>query len=146
MYVAYDTLPNNLMQSVLGLTIKHETEFTLDGLSRSGGRSLADVKAAGDFDVSKLPGVDHPIVRTHPETNRKALYIGHRQNTYVNGQSVEESENLLDAVWAHVQERDRATWHNRWKVGDLLICDRRSSGRPSGRRIPGDPRPRRPGP
>ena len=84
------------------------------------------VKAAGDFDVSTLPGIRHPIVRKHPENGRKALYLGRRQNTYVNGLSVADSEALLDTLWRHAERRGENAWHNRWKVGDLLIWDNRS--------------------
>ena len=125
MYSAYETLDDDLKRRIAGRTIKHETQFTLDGLCRKCGPSLEEVKAAGSFDVSKLPGISHPIVRTHPETGRNALYLGRRQNTYINGLPVAESEELLDALWAHAEERGRTTWHNRWKVGDLLIWDNR---------------------
>ena len=66
-----------------------------------------------------------PIVRTHPETGRKALYIGRRQNTYVNGLPMTKSEALLDALWAHADERGRRTLHHRWRGGDLMIWDNR---------------------
>ena len=65
----------------------------------------------------------HPIVRTHPETGRKALYVGQRQNTYVNGLPLEESEALLDALWAYAEGIDTRTWHQRWLVGDLVLQD-----------------------
>ncbi|MGI9386216.1 MAG: TauD/TfdA dioxygenase family protein [Methyloligellaceae bacterium] len=125
MYIAYETLPDTLRNRIEGRTIKHETRYTLDGHDRQGGPPLAEVKASGNFDITSLPGPSHPIARTHSETGRKALYIGRRQNTYVNGLSVAESEELLDALWAHTEGLDRATWHNRWKVGDLLIWDNR---------------------
>ncbi len=64
-------------------------------------------------------------MRTHPETGRKALYIGWRQNTYVNWLPVTESEALLDALWAHADESGRRTLHHRWRVGDLMIWDNR---------------------
>ena len=45
----------------------------------------------------------HPIVRAHPETGRKTLHVGRRQNTYVNGLPLEKSEALLDALWAYAE-------------------------------------------
>lgn len=125
MYHAYETLPEALRKQVEGRTIKHETRYTLDGFDREGGAPLAEVKAKGIFDVVALPGTSHPIVRTHPETGRKALYIGRRQNTCVNGLPVEESEALLDALWAHAEDLGARTWHQRWRVGDLVIWDNR---------------------
>ena len=125
MYHAYETLPEALRKQVEGRTIKHETRYTLDGFDRQGGPPLAEVKAKGTLDIVALPGTSHPIVRTHPETGRKALYIGRRQNTCVNGLPVEESEALLDALWAHAEDLGARTWHQRWRVGDLVIWDNR---------------------
>ena len=125
MYAAYDTLPPELRAQIQGRTIKHDTQYTLDGLDRDGGPPLLEAKASGKFDVASIPGVSHPIVRTHPETGRKALYIGRRQNTYVNGLPVDESEALLDALWAHADAQGREAWHHRWRVGDLIIWDNR---------------------
>lgn len=125
MYHVYETLPETLRAQVERRTIKHETQYTLDGHDRAGGPPLAEVKARGTLDVAALPGTSHPIVRTHPETGRRALYIGRRQNTYVNGLPLDESEALLDALWAHAEELGARTWHQRWRVGDLVIWDNR---------------------
>jgi taurine dioxygenase len=125
MYAAYETLPDELKKRIEGQTIKHDTQYTLDGLDRDDGPSLVDAIAAGTFDVVSLPGSSHPIVRTHPETGHKALYIGRRQNTYINGFSVADSEALLDALWAHADSCGEQTYHHRWRVGDLLIWDNR---------------------
>jgi taurine dioxygenase len=141
MYDAYETLPDALRARIRGRSIKHDTQYTLDGLDRGDGPPLRDVLARGSFDVAALPGTSHPIVRTHPETGRKALYIGRRQNTYVNGLPVEESEALLDALWAHAEDQGRNTLHHRWRPGDLLIWDnrcvmhRRDEFSPDARRI-----------
>ena len=125
MHRAYDTLPEALLEQVEGCTIKHDTQYTLDGHSRAGGPPLAEAKANGTLDVAALPGPSHPIVRTHPETGRKALYLGRRQNTFVNGLSIQESEALLDALWAHAEEISTRTWHQQWQVGDFVIWDNR---------------------
>lgn len=125
MYHACETLPESLRAQIEGRTIKHDTRYTLDGHDRAGGAPLAEAKANGTLDVAALPGTSHPIVRTHPETGRKALYIGRRQNTCVNGLPLEESEALLDALWAHAEDLGTRTWHQRWQVGDLVIWDNR---------------------
>jgi len=123
MHTALDTLPADLRQRIEGRTIKHEAQYTLDGYARDGSGARLDPAAV---DVSQLAGPSHPIVRTHPETGRKALYLGRRQNTYVNGLPVSESEALLDALWAHVKAQEgSASWHQSWRVGDLLIWDNR---------------------
>ena len=71
MHVTYNALPDGVKQRIEGLTISHETQSTLDWFCRNGGPSLEAVNAVGIFDVSKLPGINHPIVRKHPETGRK---------------------------------------------------------------------------
>ena len=55
---------------------------------------------------SKVPGARQPLVRTHPETGRKALFLGRRINAYVIGLPVEESEELLDVLWDHTSRRN----------------------------------------
>jgi taurine dioxygenase len=125
MYAAYESLPGELKKRIEGRTIKHDTQYTLDGLDRGDGPPLVDAIAAGTFDVVSLPGTIHPIVRTHPETGREALYIGRRQNTYITGFSVAESEELLDTLWAHADACGERAYHHRWRVGDLLIWDNR---------------------
>ena len=141
MYTAYEKLPDGLKGKIEGRTIKHDKQYTLDGLNRENGPSLWEAIESGAFDVKSLPGTSHPIVRTHPETGRKALYIGRRQNTYVDGLPIDESEALLDSLWAHAEACGRETMHHRWKVGDLIIWDnrcvmhRRDQFSPDSRRI-----------
>ncbi len=139
MYAVHDTLPADLRDRIEGRTIKHDSVYTLDGFLRDGSGRRIDPE---NIDVSTIAGPSHPIVRTHPETGRKALYLGRRQNTYVNGLSVEESETLLDRLWDHViAQAPTASWHQEWRVGDLLIWDnrrvmhRRNSFPPESRRL-----------
>jgi taurine dioxygenase len=57
-------------------------------------------------------------------TKRKALYLGRRPRGYVVGLSLEESEALLDRLWAHATDESKSWWQ-KWKVGDLLMWDNR---------------------
>ena len=50
-------------------------------------------------DPREAPGASHPIVRTHPVTGRKALFLGRRRNAYVEGMALDDSERLLDELW-----------------------------------------------
>ena len=70
------------------------------------------------------PGPSHAIVRAHPETGNAALYLGRRPLAYVDGASIEESEALLDALWAHATQPP-FTWHHQWGLGDVLVWDNR---------------------
>ena len=115
MYLALDTLPAPLRARVQGLTIKN------DGSHNSAGeRRTNDVVT----DLQSYVGASHPIIRTHPETEADVLYLGRRPNAYVNGLSVQESEELLNALWAHAAQ-PRFTWAQRWQVGDLVVWDNR---------------------
>jgi taurine dioxygenase len=75
-------------------------------------------------DPREVPGPWHPLVRKHPQTGRKALYLGRRSNAYVEDMSVDESERLLDALWAHATQA-KFTWAQVWRIGDLIMWDNR---------------------
>ena len=75
-------------------------------------------------DVSTCPGAVHPAIRRHAESGRAALYLGRRQNAYVMGLPVAESEALLDEIWRHATHPSHA-WHHRWRIGDVVLWDNR---------------------
>jgi len=116
MYLALETLDPDLRRRIEGRTLKHDMTYNSAGDLREGFKPVSDVREA--------PGPSHPIIRTHPETGYNALYLGRRPNAYINGLSVAESEELLEALWAHATQ-DRFTWHHQWQPGDLLIWDNR---------------------
>jgi taurine dioxygenase len=90
-------------------------------------------------DVRETVGAHHPLIRTEPNTGRKALFLGRRPNAYVLGLEVPESDALLDALWAHATQ-PRFTLCHRWEVGDLLMWNNLSVLH---RRDPFDPKTRR---
>jgi taurine dioxygenase len=116
MYRAYDSLPDALKQRVSSLALKHDATYNSGGYVRQG-------LAATDDPVSSA-GVYHPLVRTHPETGRRALYLGRRRNAYLRGLPLAESETLLDELWLHAT-RDEISWHNQWQPGDVVLWDNR---------------------
>lgn len=116
MYAAYETLPDALRSRIDGKKIKHDQTYTSAGGRRHGYDAVTDIREA--------PGPWHPAVRTHPETGRKALYLGRRMNGYVEDLSVEENEELLDAIWDHVLQ-PKFIWEHKWSVGDVLMWDNR---------------------
>lgn len=116
MYAAYVSLPDDVKIRIDGLEAIHDFSLTSAGTLRKGYEAVTD--------VTKTPGARHPMVRTHPETGRQALFLGRRTNSYVPGLTVEESEELLDTLWAHASE-SRFAWHHKWRVGDLVMWDNR---------------------
>ena len=116
MYLAYDTLPEALRSRVEGRVCRHDASRNSAGELRRGSTEVTDPRQA--------PGADHPIIRTHPVTGRKALFLGRRRNAYIQGLALEDSEELLDALWAHAT-RPELTWYQQWQVGDLVLWDNR---------------------
>jgi taurine dioxygenase len=116
MYNAYEEMPASLAARIEGKYANHSKVHNSAGMKRP---EFADVT-----DPSKAPGVKHPMVRTHPITKRKCLYLGRRLNSYIFGLSVPESEALLDEVWAHACQ-DKYVWQHKWRVGDLIVWDNR---------------------
>jgi taurine dioxygenase len=115
-YSAYDTLPEETKTRIDGLTMIHAATHSSGGKAHKGFETVDD--------VSKVPGARQPMVRTHPETGKKSLFLGRRINAYVLGLPVDESEELLDGLWEHMLQ-DRFTWRQDWQVGDLIWWDNR---------------------
>jgi taurine dioxygenase len=73
--------------------------------------------------ANDLPPVDHPLVRTHPETGKKALYLGNHAVRILD-MSDEEGAAWLDRLLAHATG-PRFTYAHRWRAGDLVMWDNR---------------------
>lgn len=116
MYRAHDAMPSTLRERVKGRTIKNDVVHNTGGQIRDGYEEGGDIRFT--------PGPSHGIVRTHPETGYNTLYIGRRPYAYVNGLSIEESDQLLDEVWAHATQ-EAFICHHVWRVGDVIIWDNR---------------------
>lgn len=116
MYRALETTPPALLKRIAGKTIKADLRFTSGGQLRPG--------YTGKEDIRDAPGPSHPIIRKHEESGHHALYLGRRPFSYINGLSLDESEALLDEVWAHAAQ-PQFTWHHQWQLGDVLIWDNR---------------------
>jgi taurine dioxygenase len=132
MYSVYEALPAPLKQRIRGLKVKHDGTYNSGGYVREG-------VVSGD-DPRQAPGALHPLVYTHPETGRPALYLGRRRNAYVDGLDLPSSDALLDELWSYV-EHGAFAWTHAWRVGDLVLWDnrctmhRRDAFDPNARRI-----------
>lgn len=115
--LACETLPAALRKRIEGLQLKHDDTYDSGGFRRPGYQPVTDVRVS--------PGAVHPLVCTHPETGREVLFLGRRPNAYLVGLPVEESEALLDALWAHAVQ-ERFIWRQDWRPGDVLVWDNRS--------------------
>jgi taurine dioxygenase len=116
MYHACDTLPDDLRTAIAGRQIKHDASHNSAGQLRKGFQDVNDPRDA--------PGALHPIIIRHPVTQRPALYLGRRPRACVVGLPLEESEQLLNRLWAHAT-REEFAWFQTWQAGDLLMWDNR---------------------
>jgi taurine dioxygenase len=116
MYLAYENLPETLRRQIEGRRCRHDSSRNSAGELRRGMKEVTDPR--------EVPGASHPIVRTHPVTGRKALFLGRRRNAHIEGMALEDSERLLDKLWRHAT-RPELTWYQQWRVGDLVMWDNR---------------------
>ena len=116
-YQAYETLSDGLRTVLDGLTAINSS--TKADASRTREERL---KAAG-VEMKVLVGA-HPVVRTHPETGRRALYVNIGHTTHFKGWTEEESVPLLEYLWHH-QVRPEFTCRFRWQPGSIAFWDNR---------------------
>jgi len=112
MFAAYDELPAGLRTEIEGKIAVHDGSRNSAGMLRRGYSEVTDVR--------NTRGAHHPLVRTDARTGRKALFLGRRQNSYITGMPVPESEDLLNRLWAHATQ-PQFTMRHRWRAGDVLI-------------------------
>ncbi|MEL0106448.1 MAG: TauD/TfdA family dioxygenase [Rhodospirillaceae bacterium] len=118
-YAAYETLPDDVKKKIDGVRAKHDASRNSGGLLRPGFK-LPETE-------DDVPGPFHPIVRTHPVTKRKALYLGRRRDypsQFIEGWSEKESVEMLNYLWDHATQ-DQFVWMHQWRAGDLVIWDNR---------------------
>ncbi len=125
-YLAYESLSDGMKVMLSRL------KGVNDGNSRKNfrGKTRAELQAAGQATTpQKEPDPDvqtvsvHPLVRTHPETGRKSLYVG-AHTVQIDGMTEEESAPLLTYLMAH-SSRPEFTCRVRWRVGTLTMWDNR---------------------
>jgi taurine dioxygenase len=116
-YLAYEALSDGLkatLDGLIGVSSSAKAEVTKTREDR--------MKAAGQ-ELKVLTG-EHPIVRTHPETGRKALYTSDAHTRQIKGWTEPESLPLLGFLWQH-QVRPEFTCRFRWQPGSLAFWDNR---------------------
>jgi len=121
MHLAWDTLAPELKRAVEGLKAEHSYLAKYAELqSRSPWRpNLTEEQ------IAQVKPVAHPVVRTHPETGRKALFVSEHFTTRIVGLPEDESRELLDQLFAHSVKPEHIYRH-RWQPHDLVFWDNRS--------------------
>jgi len=100
MTLAYEALPEDMKHRIGGLRVVFSPAFD-----------------------NTRPAVDHPLVRTHPDTGAKSLYLGNH-STHILGMPESEGVALLAELLEHATER-RFVYAHRWQIGDLVMWDNR---------------------
>jgi taurine dioxygenase len=112
---AYDSLPETMKRRLEGLQAIH----------RYSERRRIENSPRPKLTASQLaetPDIPHPIVRTHPYTGRKALYVTAGECVGIDGMPDDEAVDLIAELDAHCV-RPEFLWRHRWRVGDLLMWD-----------------------
>jgi taurine dioxygenase len=111
MYMAYDALPDEIKRRISGLKALNVYDYNASPTLR--GRVASDA-----------PQFTHPMVRTHPATKRKALYVNRLMTSEIQGLPAAESQALLAMLFDHI-ERPEFIYEHVWRSGDLLLWDNR---------------------
>ena len=123
-YLAYETLSEGMRALLDRLRAVHSNALTYGG---DEARFAPAPKAKGaDRAAPPAERVEsiHPVVRRHPETGRRALFVNRVFTERFDGMSLEESKPLLDFLWDHAA-RPEFTCRWRWRAGDVVVWDNR---------------------
>lgn len=111
MYRAYETLPPEVKSRLHGKKASNVYDYAGNPTKRGA--------AAGE-----APRFAHPVVRTHPATGRKALYVNRLMTESIDGLPPEESDRLLNYLFDHA-EQAQFVYEHLWRPGDLILWDNR---------------------
>jgi alpha-ketoglutarate-dependent taurine dioxygenase len=114
MAMAYEALPDATKRRIAGLRVVH---------SWAASRHRAGAPPPSEIEMRERPPVEHPLVRTHPDTGAKTLYIGNHAS-HVAGMPEHESEALLTELLEHATQPQFIYTHH-WQDGDLILWDNR---------------------
>jgi taurine dioxygenase len=111
-YLAYETLPGEIKKEIEGR--KALNAYDYDNAATKRGTKLRE----------GIPSYWHPIVRTHPATKRKALYVNRLMTVAIEGMADAEGDELLKALFDH-QEQPQFVYEHVWRPHDVLLWDNR---------------------
>ncbi|MGI4856069.1 MAG: TauD/TfdA dioxygenase family protein [Janthinobacterium lividum] len=120
-HLAWDTLPAALRKATEGRRAEHTY---LARYAELQARSPWRPNLSAEQRAQVLP-VEHPIVRVHPETGRRALFVSEHFTTRIVGLPEDESRAILDALFAH-NRQEAFQYRHVWRAGDMVFWDNRS--------------------
>ena len=118
-YRAYEELSDEFKEAIEGKHIRH------DNLRNTAGRLRPTAKEPESR--NEITGPAHPIVRIHPLTGKRCLYLGRRyegNSSYIDEMPDEEGDDLLSKLWAHATQ-EHLRWTHDWHPHDLILWDNR---------------------
>ena len=125
---AYATLPDELKQKLTKLKAVHSYKYyrminreaqSVDALN--GGKKVIEPELTEEM-LRATPDVNPPLVRTHPITQKKGLFINEGHTSHIEGMSEKDSKDLLHSLYEHMIKPEFKYVHS-WKKGDLLMWD-----------------------
>jgi taurine dioxygenase len=120
-HAAYDALPGKLKREIAGLRAEHSYLAKYEELRQ---RNPFRPKLTQEQIDEVVPAV-HPVVRTHPETARRALFVSEHFTTRIVGVPEQRSRALLDELF-ELSTRSEFVYRHQWQPGDLVFWDNRS--------------------
>ena len=121
MHLAWDTLPEHLRKAVEGRNAVHSyTSRYSHGHNADNWRPTLSAEQ-----LAQVAVVSHPIVRTHPENGRKALFVSEGFTTHIVGLPEDESQAILTELYAH-SVRPEGVYRHKWQENDMVFWDNRS--------------------
>ena len=121
MHLAWETLPEHLRKAVEGRSAVHSyTSRYREGHNAQNWRPTLSAEQ-----LAQVVVVSHPIVRTHPENGRKALFVSEGFTTHIVGLPEDESQQILTELYAH-SVRAEGVYRHKWQKNDMVFWDNRS--------------------
>ena len=114
---AYEALPDATKKRIDGMRAIH-------GYDTARARNRPSARTAQE--IAETPDVEHPLVRTHPDNGKKALYLNFNRLDRIVGLERAESDALLDELAAHCRQ-PRFHRAHKWTVGDCVVWDNRAT-------------------
>lgn len=111
---AYDALSDDWKQRIEGLRALNYYDYARNPTMRP------------DDVNPDVPQWIHPVVRVHPETGKKAIYVNRLMSILIEGLSAEESDEILNFLFDHI-EKPEFVYEHVWTVGDMMMWDNRCS-------------------
>ena len=117
-FLAYDTLSDAMRRQLTGLRAVHHMTKGYDGAADAPPTRIKYDEKQRD----EVPDQAHPIIRTHPITGRKCIYVNKLCVTGISGMPDSQSAPLLEQIYAHCTKPE-FIYRHKWRVGDLLMWD-----------------------